>query len=80
MVHKFVLNQKEMFLSVDEIEKAVLSTGNTFTGSVNFKEGAALIFDRVNKAEIGYIFAEIKNQKEEVIFELQTNAITPAGL
>ena len=79
MVHKFVLNQKEMFLPVDEIEKAVLSTGNTFTGSVNFKE-SSLIFDRVNKLEIGYIFAEIKNQKEEVIFELQTNAITPTGL
>lgn len=79
MVHKFVLNQKEMFLPVDEMEKAVLSTGNTFTGSVSFKEGS-LIFDRVNKEEIGYIFSKIKNQKEEVTFELQTDAIAPAGL
>ena len=79
MIHKFVLNQKELFLPVDEMEFAVLSTGNTFTGSVSFKDGS-LIFDRVNKEEISYIFSEIKNQKEEVIFELQTDVITPTGL
>lgn len=78
-MHKFILNQKELFLPVDEMESIVLSTGNTFTGSVNFKDGS-LIFDRVNKEEISYIFNEIKNQKEEVIFELQTDAITPTGL
>lgn len=78
-MHKFVLNQKELFLPVDEMESAVLSTGNTFTGSVSFKDGS-LIFDRVNKEEISYIFNEIKNQKEEVIFELQTDVITPTGL
>ena len=68
-----IFNGKMLNLSMEKMQHKVLSSGISFSGSLEYGENHALLFSLVNKVDMEYIFKELAKIKSEVKLDIRTN-------
>lgn len=78
--YQVIFNGKESEISVVKAQIDVLDSDISFSGSLEYGENNALLFNLVKKEDMKYIFKELEKIKNGVKLDIRTNDETATGI